>query len=96
MNKIKENDLVRQIATDTGLTIQTTNQVIQSLKDVIIDNLRNNCQVNLIGFGSFEPFIRHKRNGVDLSNGFQPITLPEIRIAKFRTGYRMKRLLKKV
>jgi nucleoid DNA-binding protein len=95
MNKIKESDLIRQIATDTGLTIMATNQVIQSLKDVIIDNLRNNNQVNLIGFGSFEPFIRHKRNGVNLSNAFQPIVLPQIRIAKFRTGYRMKRMLKK-
>lgn len=96
MNKIKENNLIRQIATDSGQTIQITNKIIQTFKDVVIDNLRNNCQVNLIGFGSFEPFIRHKRNGVDLANAFQPIVLPEIRIAKFRTGYRMKRLLKKV
>jgi nucleoid DNA-binding protein len=95
MKKLKEGDLVRQISSESGITMITTKRVLNSLKDVIIDNLRNGNQVHLIGFGLFEPFIRHERKGVDLSRSFNPITLPKIRIAKFRTGYKMKRMLKK-
>jgi nucleoid DNA-binding protein len=94
--KIQEKDLVREIASYAGMTIGTTNRIIQVLKDVIIDNLRNGNAIHLIGFGSFEPFIRHKRKGVNLSDKFKMIDLPEIRIAKFRTGYKMKRMIKRV
>ena len=95
MKRIKENELIREVASNTGITIQIVDKVIQDLKETIIDNLRNNFQVHLIGFGFFEPFTRHKRYGINPRNIKEKMLLNEIRIAKFRTGYKMKRLMRK-
>jgi len=95
MKRIKDNELIREIASYTGMTIKSVKIVVDSLKETIIDNLRNGNQIHLIGFGMFEPFIRHARNGINPTNPSQKMILKEVRIAKFRTGYKMKRYLKK-
>ena len=93
MDNIKEKDLVRQIANDTGLTIGLVEKVLESFKDVVIDNLSNGASTSLIGFGMFEPFTRTSRNGINPQN-LETMKIPEVKVGKFRTGYRMKKALK--
>lgn len=93
--ELKEQDLIREVSDYAGYPITVTKKIVTSLKETIIDNLRNDKKVRLIGFGSFEPFIRHKRNGVNPNSPNKIIPIKEVRVAKFRTGYKLKRFMKK-
>jgi DNA-binding protein HU-beta len=94
LEKINEKKLIRQIADESGVTIISIEKVIKSFKDIVIDNIRNNKKVMLTGFGHFEPFMRYERKGIN-PNTYKKITIKETRIGKFRSGYKMRRLLKK-
>ena len=93
MKKITEKEFVRQIATQNGMTIKASNIFLQAFKDVVKDNLRNKAATHMIGFGTFETFTRHKRIGYNPKTKKQLI-LPEITVAKFRTGYGLKKAAK--
>ena len=95
MNKLKEDQLIREVSQYSGKPMIIVKKIISVLKETIIDNLRNGNKVQLTGFGIFEPFIRHERFGVNPNDPGKKIKIKEVRIAKFRTGYKMKRYLKK-
>lgn len=94
-NKLNEKGLIREVARDANLKINKATIFLESFKNVVTNNLKKNKSVHLIGFGLFETFIRHERKGVNPWLTSHPgIILPPIRIAKFRTGYHLKKALK--
>ncbi|OQC43355.1 MAG: DNA-binding protein HU [Bacteroidetes bacterium ADurb.Bin028] len=93
-NKINKIDLINKISETVNISKKQIEKVLDSLLENITDGLKAGKTVNLVGFGSFMPKKRHARNGVNPQNPKQKIHIPEIIVAKFRTGKALKDALK--
>jgi len=69
--------------------------ILESFIGVIINQLKQDITVNIVGFGKFLTRTRHARGGVNPQNPTERIQIPEVRVAKFVTGKRLKDELKK-
>ncbi len=92
MNKA---DLATQIQSKvTGITKKQAEAIIQTLTSTIIEELKNDKEVTIAGFGTFLSRTRHARGGVNPRNPDERITIPAVKVAKFRTGKNLKDALK--
>ncbi|NCD00726.1 HU family DNA-binding protein [bacterium] len=69
-------------------------EIIDYLFNTIIEELKNDQEVSITGFGTFLTRTRHARGGVNPRKPEERITIPEVRVAKFRTGKNLKDALK--
>lgn len=93
MNKAKIiEELQKQVE---GLNRKQATQVVDSVTDIIISELQKGHEVTLAGFGTFSVFTRHERGGVNPRSPKERIKIPEVKVAKFKTGKRLKDALKK-
>ena len=68
--------------------------VIEKMIEMIIKELKNGNKVSLVGFGTFEARTRHTRGGVNPQRPNERIQIPEVKVAKFKTGKTLKDALK--
>lgn len=93
---INQKDLVESLVTkDNNLTKKEAEKLIKDLFDLIIDSLKSDISVKITSFGTFSSKKRHARKGVDPRNPGNKIDMPEVRVAKFKTGKKLKDALKK-
>lgn len=95
-NVITQDTLAGQITDQLGrtpLNKTQVNLVLEEMKKVIAENLKKGSGVRLTGFGTFEPFLRHARGGVNPQT-LERIEMPEVLVAKFRTGKGLRDYLK--
>jgi DNA-binding protein HU-beta len=78
----------------TQISKKQVEEVIDTLTNTIIEELVAGKKVNLVGFGSFEARKRHARGGINPQKPTERITIPEVRVAKFKTGKTLKDSLK--
>jgi DNA-binding protein HU-beta len=86
--------LIEKIATVTKLNRKQVEDVIESFIDLTIKELKNGGKVSLVGFGTFEARTRHTRGGVNPQKPNERIQIPEVKVAKFKTGKTLKDALK--
>ncbi len=87
--------LIKKIAEKTpGVNNKQAEGMVENLVDIIIDQLKKGEKVNISGFGTFLTRDRHARGGVNPQNPGERIKIPEVRVAKFKTGKRLKDSLK--
>jgi nucleoid DNA-binding protein len=86
--------LVEKIAEKTGANRKLAESMINSMVDIIIDELKKGSDVSITGFGTFETMTRYARGGVNPQKPTERIQIPEVKVAKFRTGKRLKDELK--
>jgi DNA-binding protein HU-beta len=86
--------LIEKIAEKTGAGKKLTESMINSLVDITIEELKKGGEVSLTGFGTFETMTRYARGGVNPQKPTERIQIPEVKVAKFRTGKRLKDELK--
>ncbi|HPO11453.1 MAG TPA: HU family DNA-binding protein [bacterium] len=67
--------------------------IIETIFDTFISELKNNNKVSIVGFGSFVAKTRHARRGVDPRNPSTIINVPETRVTKFKAGKKLKDVL---
>jgi DNA-binding protein HU-beta len=92
MNKAQ---LIEKISQSVeGINKSKTEEVINALTDTIIEELKNDNEVTITGFGTFLSRTRYARGGVNPQNPSEKITIPAVKVAKFRTGYHLKQALK--
>lgn len=91
MNKAS---LIERVAIDTGLSKKQAQDCIESMIDIIIEELKTGNEVRISGFGTFSSKIRHARGGVNPQSPNERITIPEVRVAKFKTGKTLKDAMK--
>jgi len=91
MNKAS---LIERIALDTGLSKKQVKDCLESIIDIIIEELQAGKEVKISGFGTFSSKVRHARGGVNPQNPGERITIPEVRVAKFKTGKTLKDAMK--
>lgn len=86
--------LIEKIATDAAVTKKQAEDMLTSLVSTIISELKSGNEVTITGFGTFMSKVRHSRGGVNPQNPTERITIPEVRVAKFKTGKTLKDSLK--
>ena len=87
--------LIERIAEKVpGLNKKQAESMVDCLINTIIDELKADRKVNIVGFGSFEAKTRHARGGINPQNPTQRIRIPQVTVAKFKTGKTLKDALK--
>lgn len=82
------------MSSKTGISKKDVETVVETAVDAIIDELVQGREVVLTGFGTFIPRTRHARGGVNPQKPNERIRIPEVRVAKFKTGKTLKDALK--
>jgi DNA-binding protein HU-beta len=89
MAKISKTKLIEEIAKQGGVTKKEVNYVIDELLKKIVENVKNDNEVTIVGFGTFKPKINKARNGIN------PKTKEQIKILASRTiGFKASDKLK--
>lgn len=91
MNK---QQLAQKIAERTGLTKKQMEEVLDTMTDIITDTIIGGEEVTLAGFGEFSARTRKGRIGVNPQNPSEAITIPAVKVPKFKAGSRLKKSVK--
>lgn len=86
--------LIEKISNETSLNKKQVEDIVENFLNTIIDELKAGRKVNLVGFGTFEARTRHTRGGVNPQRPNERIQIPEVTVAKFKTGKTLKDALK--
>lgn len=92
MNKAQLIDKLSQEI--EGLNKKQAEKTIEVITDTIIEELKNDREVTIAGFGTFLSKTRYARGGVNPQKPTERITIPAVKVAKFKTGYNLKQALK--
>ena len=91
MNKAS---LIERIAAEAAVTKKQAEDMLNGLVEIIISELKAGNEVTITGFGTFLARTRHARGGVNPQNPSERIRIPEVTVAKFKTGKTLKDGLK--
>ncbi len=86
MNK---TDMVTKLAEKNGMTKADAQKALNSLIEIISDEIKDGGRVALTGFGTFSIAERKPRTGRNPQTG-QPIDIPARRVARFKAGKLLK------
>ncbi|MCX6793311.1 MAG: HU family DNA-binding protein [Candidatus Falkowbacteria bacterium] len=86
--------LIEKISDETHIAKRQVEEVVDKMVDIIVNQLKNGSKVSLVGFGAFEARTRHTRGGVNPQKPNERIQIPEVKVAKFKTGKTLKDALK--
>ncbi len=86
--------LIEKISSEMNINRKNVEDVIEKMIEMIIKELKNGNKVSLVGFGTFEARTRHTRGGVNPQRPNERIQIPEVKVAKFKTGKTLKDALK--
>lgn len=91
MNKAS---LIDRLAEKASVTKKQATDMLEGLVDLIITELKAGNEVTITGFGTFMAKSRHARGGVNPQKPNERIQIPEVKVAKFKTGKTLKDALK--
>lgn len=86
--------LIERIAAEAAVSKKDAERMLESLVKIIIGELKSGNEVTITGFGTFLARTRHARGGVNPQNPSERIQIPEVTVAKFKTGKTLKDALK--
>lgn len=87
--------LIERIAAEASVSKKQADDMVEAFVKVVIGELKAGNEVTLAGFGTFMAKTRHARGGVNPQKPTERIQIPEVRVAKFKTGKTLKDALKK-
>ena len=87
-----KNELAEQIASRNGLAASQARQVVETVIDIVSDELAAGGEVALAGFGKFSVSHRAARQGRNPSTG-QTIQIGASKAAKFSAASALKKRL---
>ena len=91
MNKA---ELINKIQEEAEVSKKQAEAMIDTFTNTVIGQLKKDQELTIAGFGTFLSRIRYARGGVNPQKPSERITIPEVRVAKFKTGKRLKDELK--
>lgn len=91
MNKAS---LIDRLAEKASVSKKQATDMLDGLVDLIISELKIGNEVTITGFGTFMAKSRHARGGVNPQKPNERIQIPEVKVAKFKTGKTLKDALK--
>ena len=86
--------LIEKIAAEVAVTKKQAEDMVESLIGTIISELKAGNEVTITGFGTFMAKSRHARGGVNPQKPSERIQIPQVTVAKFKTGKTLKDALK--
>lgn len=86
--------LIEKLAGESAVSKKDAEKMLESLVKIIITELKNDREVTITGFGTFLSRTRHARGGVNPQKPSERIQIPEVKVAKFKTGKTLKDALK--
>ena len=89
-----KDTLSAELSERTGLTKKECRAVMDTMLDIITEEMAKGESVRLSGFGAFETGCRSSRTAKHPSTG-ETVDVPEMRIPRFRAGKTLKDALKK-
>jgi DNA-binding protein HU-beta len=93
-NFMNKAALIERLAAEAVLTKKQAEETLEALVKIIISELKAGNEVTITGFGSFMSKSRHARGGVNPQKPTERIQIPEVKVAKFKTGKTLKDALK--
>lgn len=87
---MNRDELVARVAEAARLEKKTVEQVLLAALEQIMQALRRNEEVSLVGFGQFSVGTRRPRRGVNPRNPREEIRIPAVKVVRFRPGKRLK------
>ncbi|MFC1678267.1 HU family DNA-binding protein [Patescibacteria group bacterium] len=91
MNKAS---LIERLAAEAAVSKKQAEDMLDGLVKIIIEELKAKREVTITGFGTFLARTRHARGGVNPQKPSERIQIPEVTVAKFKTGKTLKDALK--
>lgn len=91
MNKAS---LIERMASGAKVSKREAEAMLDTLVSTIISELKSGNEVTITGFGTFLARTRHARGGVNPQKPSERIQIPEVTVAKFKTGKTLKDALK--
>lgn len=82
MNK---SELVAKIAEGAGMSKVDAKKALEATLDAIVDAMKKDDKVVLVGFGTFSVAKRDERKGINPATK-EVITIPAKKVVKFKTG----------
>lgn len=86
--------LIERVAAEAAVTKKQAEAMLEAMVDVIIGELKAGNEISITGFGTFSARTRHARKGVNPQNPSERISIPQVTVAKFKTGKTLKDALK--
>jgi DNA-binding protein HU-beta len=86
--------LIEKIAAEAAVSKKDAESMIDAFVNITINELKAGNEVTITGFGAFIPKTRHARGGVNPQKPSERIQIPEVKVAKFKTGKTLKDALK--
>lgn len=86
MNK---TELIAAVAEKTGLSKKDADSAVNVMLSTIVDTVKQDEKVQIVGFGTFELRSRSERQGRDPRTN-SPITIPASRVPAFKAGKAFK------
>lgn len=91
MNKAELSEV---IASKVGISKKQSEDILELITGTITETIKNGGEVTLTGFGTFSARERKGRIGVNPRNPSEKITIPNVRVPKFKAGKNLKDTLK--
>ena len=86
--------LIDKIKDGANISKKQAEDMLETMVKTIINELKAGGEVTITGFGTFLARIRHARGGVNPQKPNERIQIPEVKVAKFKTGKTLKDALK--
>jgi DNA-binding protein HU-beta len=86
--------LIERLAAEAAVSKKQAEAMLEGLVKIIIRELKAGNEVTITGFGTFLSRTRHARGGVNPQKPTERIRIPEVKVAKFKTGKTLKDALK--
>lgn len=86
--------LIERLAHEAAVSKKEAEAMLGGLVKIIIEELKAGREVTITGFGTFLARTRHARGGVNPQKPSERIQIPEVTVAKFKTGKNLKDALK--
>jgi DNA-binding protein HU-beta len=91
MNKA---ELSQALAEKLNVSKKEAEDALNALIDLVTSSLKKGEEVVLTGFGAFSAKTRAARTGVNPQNPSQKISIPAVKVPKFKAGKALKDALK--
>jgi DNA-binding protein HU-beta len=86
---MKKTELIAAVAEKSGLSKKDADAAISATIDVIIDAVKADDKVQLVGFGTFEQRQRNARTGINPRTG-ENIEIAASKVPAFKAGKAFK------
>lgn len=84
-----KTELVEFIAAKAGLTKADAGRALDAALEGIVEGLKKDGKVSLVGFGTFVAKTRAERNGINPLTK-EPLHIPAKTVASFKAGSKLK------